>query len=237
MIAHMEPIGREDDKMPFLSDEPIFSVVIAGAGGFGLEVFDYVETFARRGGPAVAGFIDDTAGGRVPPGIDRPHLGKIDDFRPEPGQVAVVAIGSVSGRQDVLSRLWKNGVRTPAFVAELAMVSPAAKLGKGVVVCPFSIINRNARLGDGVVVNVHCSVAHGASAGDFSVLSPYAALNGDAAVGRGCFLGTRATIYPRIRIGDGCVVDSHAGVRADAGDRRMISSRGAYSDSALRSDR
>jgi sugar O-acyltransferase (sialic acid O-acetyltransferase NeuD family) len=215
----------------FHSDETIASVVIAGAGGFGLEVYDYLLAHA---GAAVAGFIDDTPGAPLPRGVDVPHLGTIDAYRPAPGQVVVVAIGSVRGRLAVTERLRRNGARLPAFVAATALVSSTASLGEGVVVCPYTIVNRNASVGAGAVVNVYCSIAHGASVGAHSILSPYAALNGDASIGERCFLGTRATIYPRVRIGDGCVVDSHTGVRADAPAGQMISSRGDYRVNALR---
>lgn len=220
--------------MPIFSDYPISSVVIAGAGGFGLELFDYLEENAAQGGPAVAGFIDDTSGLRVPDGINRPLLGDIRNFRAQAGQVVLVAVGSVKGRMAVLAALWANGVRTPAFAANSAIVSPAAILGEATVICPLAIINRNAQLGVGVVVNVHCSVGHGASIGDYSVLSPYAALNGEARLGRRCFLGSRATVYPGISIGDDCVIDSHTGVRAHAEEKKIISSRSVYQVNNLR---
>jgi sugar O-acyltransferase (sialic acid O-acetyltransferase NeuD family) len=220
--------------MGLLNCHEASSVVIAGAGGFGREMFDYLMQSASVGGPVVAGFIDDTPGAPVPAGTGVSHLGRIDDYVPLPDQVVVVAIGTVRGRRSVLERLWQHGVRTPAYIAEYAIVSTSAIIGNGVVVCPYSIINRDAALGDGVAVNVHCSVGHGAVVGSWSVLSPYAALNGDAAIGSECFLGTRSIIYPKIRIGDGCVVDTLAGVRARAPARQMISSRGNYSVTPLR---
>lgn len=219
--------------MPFLNETPVTSVVIAGSGGFALEMYDYLEEEARRGGPAVAGFIDDVPG-KVPEGASHPNLGRIADFRAEPGQVVLVAIGSVSGRRAVIQRLLDHGAPVPTYVHGSAIVSPHARLGMAAVVCPFSIVNRNAVIGEGALVGVHSSIAHGARVGAFAVLSPFAAINGDASVGAACFLGTRATIYPRISIGEECVVDTHAGVRANAGDRQMISSRGTYLVSALR---
>lgn len=220
--------------MPLIHSSLISSVVIAGAGGFGLELFDYLQEEAIRGGVPVAGFIDDTPGGSVPDGIDVPHLGSIGDFRAGPGQVVVVAIGSVKGRKIVLEKLAANNVATPTYVHPSAIVSPAATLGTAALICPYTIVNRNAVMGDASVANVHCSIGHGARVGAYSILSPYAALNGDAAIGMGCFLGTRATIYPRISIGDDCIVDSHTGVRANAEARHLISSRGTYQVSALR---
>lgn len=220
--------------MALQSDRPVESVVIAGAGGFGLELFDYLISHAAEGGPAVAGFIDDGVDNPVPGELGVEHLGSIASYRPSPGQAVVVAVGSVKGRQHILERLWHLGVYTPPFVAEHCIISPNAVLSDGVIVCPFSIVNRNVVLEQGAVLNVHCSVGHGARVGAFSVLSPYAALNGDAVIGDRCFLGTRATIYPRTNIGDGCIVDSHTGVRASAGDRQMISARGTYQVIALR---
>ncbi|HED4876761.1 TPA: hypothetical protein R4K21_002574 [Stenotrophomonas maltophilia] len=220
--------------MPLLNDRTIDSVVIAGAGGFGMEVFDYLSADAREGGPMVAGFIDDGADNQIPAQIGSIHLGAIGDYRAVEGQAVVVAVGSVKGRRLILSRLWEAGVYVPAFVSAATVISPNAQLGDGTLVCPYTVINRNAALGRGVAVNVHCSVGHGAKVGEFSVLSPYAALNGDASVGDDCFLGTRATIYPRTSLGAGCIVDSHTGVRASAGDRQMISSRGTYQVVALR---
>ncbi|MEJ2793811.1 acetyltransferase [Iodobacter sp. LRB] len=214
--------------MPFISEDPIFSVVIAGAGGFGLEIFDYINEEIKNGGPAIAGFIDDTPGGKIPEGIDLPCLGTIGDFKPEPGQIVIVALGSAKGRRIVLEKLWANQVKTPAYYHSSAVLSPAAKLNRGVVVCPFSIVNRNAILDKGSVLNVHCSVGHGAFVGAYSVLSPYAALNGDAKIGSACFLGTRATIYPRVSIGDDCIVDTNTGVRSNTENKKMITSRGDY---------
>ncbi len=220
--------------MPLLDQAAVTSIVIAGAGGFGLEVFDYLNGETAHGAPPVAGFIDDTPGGKVPAGVDRPWLGDIAGFRAAAGQVVVVATGSPHGRQIILSRLWAKGIATPAYAHGSAMVSPAATLARGVTVCPFTIVNRAASIDEGAVVNVFCSVGHGARIGAFSSLSPYAALNGDARIGRACFLGTRATIYPRVTIGEECVVDTHTGVRVNAGDRQMISSRGTYKVSPLR---
>lgn len=220
--------------MPFISENKITSVVIAGAGGFGLEIFDYINEESRAGGPQVVGFIDDTPGGKVPAGIDLPWLGKISEYRPAPGQIVVAAIGGSAGRRMVLAKLWENQVISPAYVHTSAVISPAAKLHRGVIVCPFSIVNRNAVLEEGAMLNVNCSIGHGAFVGAFSVLCPYAALNGDAKIGSDCFLGTRVTIYPRITLGDHCIVDSHTGVRVDAGDRQMISARGHYQAVAIR---
>ncbi|CAG2156964.1 UDP-N-acetylbacillosamine N-acetyltransferase [Cupriavidus yeoncheonensis] len=209
--------------MPLVDASSARSVVIAGAGGFGLEVFEYLYEESLGGGPNIAGFIDD-AKGRQPAGIDLPNLGTTWDYRPLANQVVVVALGSVEARQNVIMRLAERGIQVPTYIHGSVLVSSTARVGRSAVICPFSIVNRNTTLGDGVLVNVQSNVAHGASVGDYSVLSPGVILNGDAAVGARCFLGTRATIYPGVKIGANCIVDSHTGVSASSADNKFITS-------------
>lgn len=201
-------------------------MVIAGSGGLGLELFDYLHGEAADGGPKVAGFIDDRPGA-VPDGIALPYLGPIKQFRPAPHQAVLVAIGSPAARQAVLAWMLEHGIAVPSYIHGTALVSPCSTLGVGALVLPYTVISRNAIVEDGVVANVFCGIGHGSRVGACSVLSPYAVLNGDTAIGPGCFLGTRATLYPGVKIGAECTVDSHTGVSSSTKDRQFITS-GAY---------
>lgn len=220
--------------MPFVDQNEITSIVIAGAGGFGLEILDYLEQELHNTDISITGFIDDNPLSMQSLNLNYPYLGSIAEFKAAKKQGVLVAIGSVKARQAVLQKLWNNKVTTPSYIHPTSLISPTAQLGKAVIVCPYSIINRNTIVKDGVVINVHCSIGHGASIGNYSILSPYVALNGDSSIGDHCFLGTRATIYPRIRIGNLCIVDSHTGVRHHSEERHMISSRGTYQTSLIR---
>jgi len=212
--------------MPLVDAPAVTSIVIAGSGGLGLELYDYLHEEALHGGPAVAGFIDDRPG-KVPDGVDLPNLGPIRQFRPAPHQAVLVAIGSAQARQDVLSWLTQNGVAVPPYVHRTSLLSSSSNLGVGTLIFPYAVISRDAMVEDGVVANVFCGIGHGARVGACSILSPHVVLNGNTAVGPGCFLGTRATLYPGVRIGADCVVDSHTGVSSNAKDGQFITS-GAY---------
>lgn len=208
--------------MPLVDAPAVTSIVIAGSGGLGLELYDYLQ----HENLCVRGFIDDRPG-KVPDGVPSEYLGPIRQFRPRPQEVVLVAIGSAQARRDVLSWLMQNGVASPPYVHELALVSSTASLGVGTLIFPFSVVSRDAVVEDGVVANVYCGIGHGARVGACSVLSPQVILNGNTTVGPGCFLGTRATLYPGISIGAECLVDSHTGVSSNAKDRQFITS-GAY---------
>jgi len=207
-------------------------IVIAGGGGFGLQIAQYLLSDAASGqlrGYAIKGVIDDTfAESPSLPYFPLPYLGSIVDYRPDQEDVLLIAIGSPRGRRIVHRNLLKAGARFMTYVHPSSYVAADAELGEGVVIFPNSVINSKVVVGAFSVINVFCSIGHGAAIGEFSVLSPYAALNGDARIGSDCFLGTRATVFPCVSMGNLCVVDTHAYVKAKTGDRKIVSVRGNY---------
>lgn len=206
-------------------------VVIAGAGGFGWELSEYLYQDIQCGslsGISLKGVLDDKTDAAQRAPISLPYLGTISAYSPKQDEVILLAIGNPRIRRSVQKHLSAVGSRFVSYIHSRAYVASNACIGEGVVVCPNCVINCGAVLEDFSVVNVFCSVGHGAHVGSFSVLSPYAALNGDARIGNNCFLGTRATVFPGVSLGDTCVVDSHSFAKSSTEDRRIITIRGNY---------
>lgn len=206
-------------------------IVIAGAGGFGWELSEYVRQDIQHGllpNISLKGVIDDKTDSTQRPPIPLPYLGTISDYLPGPEETILLAIGNPSIRRSVHEHLHAVGSRFISYIHSSAYVASSASFGEGVVVCPNCVINCGAVLEDYSVVNVFGSVGHGARVGAFSVLSPYAALNGDARIGTDCFLGTRATVFPGISLGDKCIVDTHSYVKANTSDKQIVTNRSTY---------
>lgn len=205
----------------------ISKLILVGGGGFATEIADYILQDATDGGPYIAGVVDDFSTSNIDV-CGLPFLGRLSDITPSEDIAFVITAGTPRFRAEAAALVRHRGGQLASVIHSSAYIARDVEIGLGSIVCPFAIVNSGARLGDGVVLNVHTSVGHGASVGQFTVLSPYAALNGWASVGTRCFLGTRATIFPRISIGDQCTVDSHSFVKADIGDRMIVSVRGQY---------
>ena len=207
------------------------SVVIAGGGGFGYEVAEYIYQDISRGllqDVQLRGIIDDQEDSRRRSQIPLPYLGTITSYTPKIDEHIVLAIGQPSVKKNVVRKLKAAGCSFFTYVHSSVYVSSSANIGEGSIVCPFCIVNSGANIEKFVTVNVYSCIAHGALVGQFSVLSPYSALNGDSKIGEACFLGTRATLFPRTTIGNNCIVDSHSYVKFDAGDNSLITNRGKY---------
>ena len=206
-------------------------IIIACAGGFGWEISEYLRQDIERGlleGYALKGVIDDNeeSSNRAPLAV--PFLGTISAYRPEIDEHLLIAVGKPSARRNIKKRLDNVGSCYMSYIHSSCYIAVTAKIGRGVIVCPNSVVNCGVDLGDFSLLNVFCSIGHGAQVGDFSVLSPYVAVNGNARVGEDCFLGTRATVFPRVVLGNKCVVDSHSFVKENVDDKKMISVRGNY---------
>jgi sugar O-acyltransferase (sialic acid O-acetyltransferase NeuD family) len=206
-------------------------IVIAGGGGFGCEVAEYIQQDISNGfltDAKLKGVIDDQTDARLRSVISLPYLGTIKSYSPGIDEYVVLTIGQPSIKKKVFQQLQSVEAKFLTYVHSSVYVSSNARIGQGVIICPFSAVNSYSILENFVTVNVYCSIAHGSVVGQFSILSPYSALNGDAKIGELCFLGTRATVFPGIKIGNNCIVDSHSFVKMDTENDSIITNRGKY---------
>lgn len=199
------------------------NIIFAGAGGFAKELYGYIRQdmdsgkadFRFKGILLKKGTPEDDFFGL-------PCLGTEDDYIPEQGDVFTVPVGSIPVRNRIINKLEAKNAEFLSFIHSSAIINPTAKIGRGVIVSPFSIINASAVVGDHCVLNVYCSVGHDTRIGNGAVLSPFCAVNGGASAGDNLFMGTRATIFPGVTVGDNCSVSAHSFVKQDKGDNLII---------------
>jgi sugar O-acyltransferase (sialic acid O-acetyltransferase NeuD family) len=207
-------------------------IFIAGGGGFGLEMYDFITTrpgAIKRAEHEVIGILDGSPGCEVLQHASRAeYRGTIKDFSPRPGDTVAIAIGNAFVRRKIADMLRARGARLLTYIDPTALIAPSSTIGEGAIICAYSIVNAEASVGENVLVNVFCCIGHGAQVGAHSVLSPYCSLSGDSAMGECGFMGTRATLFPKVVLGVGCTVDAHSAVRQSAPDRKIISVRGQY---------
>lgn len=181
-------------------------VLVIGAGGHAKVVADAI---GKCGTHRVAGFVVD----------DRPVLPD-ETFCQAPvlhlhalvlrgsglPRRFIVAIGDNAARRAKTAWLAQRGFEP------LAVIHPAASIGRGTVcgpgslVCAGAVLDPDVHIGDGVIVNAGAVVTHDSRVGDFTHLAPGATLGGGCTVGRDAFLGIGALVVPGIHIGDGAFV-------------------------------
>jgi len=180
-------------------------LIIVGAGGFGREVLAWARESA--GEWLVKGFLDDNPraldgfGGDLPP-----ILGAVAVYRPRPRDVFVCAMGQIESKRRCVGLVRANGGVFTNVIHATAVHSRRARLGMGVILCPYSIVSPDVELGDFVTVNLHSTVSHDSVVGRWSQLHCHVDITGGVTLGEGVLVGSHASVLPRLKVGAGAVV-------------------------------
>lgn len=194
-------------------------MLIAGAGGFALQVLATLHALGQTGGCV---FFDD---------ISKENHGPIaENFTilktvAEAGQFLkeapsfVLAIGNPRNREQLCQRLEGLGGRAHTLIDPSVRISPySVSIGEGTCALQDVIIEPGVQIGKGVLLNIRALVTHDCRIGDFSEISPAAVLLGGCQIGEGCMIGAGAVILPRVRIGNFAVIGAGAVVTADVNE-------------------
>ena len=178
-------------------------LLIVGAGGFGRETYYLAQDCQRASGEwYIGGFhdanVDALRGFDLPVGI----VGDPRTYQPTPGDVYVCAIGDPGVKLRVGRELEARGANFVSLVHPTAIVRPACRIGRGVLISPYVIVSCNVTLGDFVAINLTSIIGHDAVIGAGSTLSSHCAVNGFAQLGEGAFLGSHAVVMPGAKVGD-----------------------------------
>jgi UDP-3-O-[3-hydroxymyristoyl] glucosamine N-acyltransferase len=84
--------------------------------------------------------------------------------------------------------LFSPELKAEPEIHPMAVVSPSAKLGRGVSIGPFSIVDEGVTLGNGVTILTHCHIYANATIGASSFIHSH------ATVREGCLLGERVIL-------------------------------------------
>jgi sugar O-acyltransferase (sialic acid O-acetyltransferase NeuD family) len=198
------------------------AIVLVGAGGLGRDLLNYVLEIIRPSAHMrVKGFLDDNPGALRNHRCELPILGSILDYRVEPHDRFVMAIGDPVKRAELIREMEARGARFMTIIHPTAYVASNATIGTGCIVGPFCAIGSDARVGDHVLLTWYSSLAHDSIVHPFAVLSPYSTANGGAVLEEGVFLGTHAVVHPMIRVGAWSKVTSGSVVYRDVPPNRL----------------
>ncbi|NUU60943.1 acetyltransferase [Paenibacillus agri] len=190
-------------------------LVIAGAGSFGREVWQWSEHIAieNKSWDSVVFINDiDTSEKIAESQIDCPIISNIDDYTPLENDVVVCAVGNPIGKLNIVNRLKEKNVQFTNIIHPTVIIGSGVQLGIGIVLCPYTTVSVNAQLRDHVAVNICCTIGHDSKIGEGAVISAHCDITGFCEIDDGVFLGSGARLLPNSNVGSfatvgaGCVV-------------------------------
>jgi len=133
-----------------------------------------------------------------------------------------IAIGNNSIRQNVFIALTKTIQEPINAIHQSSIVSPSAKISKGVMIGINATINAQSNISDGVICNTGCIVEHDCDVQSFAHIAPGAVLAGNVSIGKRTFVGANAVIKQGITIGQDVIIGAGAVVLKDIPDNCTV---------------
>lgn len=198
------------------------NLVIVGAGGFGRELYEMLWDAFSPTQYRFKGFLARDAGELERCGVAERVLADPEQYRPEPDDRLLLAIGAMDARRRVVDALESAGGEFVSFVHPLARVAATAELGVGAVIYPFAVVSNRASLAPHVHLNYYASIGHDCQLGRYCLLAPYATLNGFVQLADEVYISTHATVAPGRRLGRRCKLSANSACMQDAADDMLI---------------
>ena len=200
----------------------MYNIVIVGAGGFGREIYLWSKDSLPQNQYKIKGFLDDNANILDNYSIEVGIIGNLDHYEVQNQDRFLFAIGDISIKKQLITKLKEKGAKFLTLIHPTAMVTNTAKIGEGIVICPFCFVSNNAQLDDFVLMNAYSSCGHDTKVGKYCILSPYATLNGFVVLKDEVFLGTHATVIAYKKVGYQSKVSANSVVMRDVPPNRIV---------------
>ncbi|MBR4853807.1 MAG: hypothetical protein IKU88_03665 [Alistipes sp.] len=180
-------------------------IAIIGAGAYGQQILTFIQNDSMEKF-SVVGFFDDYAQiGSTIAGL--PVLGSISDvvikYTNDEFDCVFIAIGykHFEFKEKVYDTI-KGIIPLANIICKHAFIHPTAKLGEGVFIGNFVVINMGAELEDNVTVTLHSIINHDSLVKKHTFISTRVTTAGNVVIGGKCFIGVASVISDGVHIVD-----------------------------------
>jgi UDP-perosamine 4-acetyltransferase len=191
------------------------AIIVIGAGGHAKVCIELLQSMGEQ-----VDFCVGTVGGpptcvRVPVLFGDEHLARL---YAEGYRRLFVAIGANRLRLNLSANASAFGYELTCAIIPHAVLSPSARIGKGVAIMAGAVINAEAVVSDLAIINTGASVDHDCVISSGAHVAPRAALAGNVPVGTASFLGVGSNVIPSQHIGDDVIIGAGAVVISNIGN-------------------
>lgn len=178
-------------------------IVIAGAGGFGRELLQWIKDINEKTPTwEILGFIDDNLNALDGVETDAKVVGTIKDYVGKEDEEVALAFGSPELKRKIVSILKAKGAKFATIIHPTALLSPFAHYGEGFIMFPYSKLSCNSTVGEFVTL-LSTPIGHDNVIGDYTVISGGCNIVRNVKIGQDVFLAAGVCIAQDVIIGDG----------------------------------
>lgn len=188
---------------------------IYGCGGAGRESKEIAEMLGLW---EELVFIDDAYSNDLFRGIRRlNHDEFIAEYDQNEAEI-VISLGEPELKVKLFEKLSQEGYSFANLIHPTAMISPSAKIGKGVIIKAHAFISTEAVVGDNVSIEENGIVGHDSVIEDHCQISANVVVAGGCHVGKATYIGLSVPVKEGIVIGSNTIIGMGSVVLRDIQD-------------------
>lgn len=184
-------------------------IYIVGAGTYGEAMCELALTL----GYAVKGFYDEDEKKRKKIIMGYPIIGKYSELNEKDicNNNYIVAIGNNEIRYNIMKNIENYGGLLPNLFHPTAVISPTAKIGKGVYIQANAYIWTNVEIGNYCIISPNVVIAHHSNIGNACLISTLSGVGASITVRDKVFIGMGSTIVTGMDyIGENSIIGAGA---------------------------
>ncbi|MFN3998501.1 acetyltransferase [Algoriphagus sp.] len=195
-------------------------MIIAGAGGHGLEVYSVLLSLGLDSDKLF--FFDDDASKRENFTFGKKVLTEDQELRDSfiTNPNFCLGVGNPVFRKSLKVKLTNSGGIHLGILAKTAINQSGSNTRSDLM--EFAFCGPEVKLGEGVLINTRAHVHHECEIGDFAEIGPGAIVLGGAKVGAMCRIGAGAVILPGVILGENVIVGAGAVVTKNTAENQTI---------------
>jgi len=190
------------------------NVIILGTGGCAAEVTFYIEDNNSKVDEDqkinIIGYIEydyNLEKYYNKYSLKAPVLFDIDSYTPGPNEEVLVAVADIHFRKKMIDALIQKNANIGRFIHHTVILPKTIKLGVGIIVYPFCIIEQHAVIGNFNIITSYSFISHDCIIGDNNFFST-AGIAGTVTIGNNNYFGIRSTVIPHVTIGNNNVIQA-----------------------------
>ena len=204
-------------------------LIIVGAGGFGRETVDVVESINRAAREPVFDILGIVDADPTDENLLRlkargvPYIGTVSDWLASGNSAKyLIGVGDPGARQRIDEAFCAVGRDAAVAIHPSAAIGSAAAIGDGSIICGGVQVSTNVALGRHVHLNPNATIGHDSVLNAFVSINPAATISGEVSIGTRTLVGAGAVVLAGLRIGPDALIGANACVVRDVGEATTV---------------
>ncbi len=197
-------------------------MLIIGAGGFALQLFD--DLIASKNKDIVFWSETETKFSCLKDHFSILHTDEeVAAYFTHTSRSFAVGIWDIDARKRLTKKFTDLGGELTSFISPYTNLSSYTTVGTGSIILYDTASEPYVQIGENCIINKKISFGHGAVVSSFCSIGPHSLIASDTEIGENSYVGMSVVIQPKVKIGKNAIIAAGTVVTKNIDDNAVVS--------------